>query len=293
MRAINLLPSDLRGTAPAASPSARQEPAEGIGAYVVLGALALCVALFAVYVMTGNTVKQKQADLAGVTTQATAAAQKVAQLKPYADFEALANARVETVRGLAAARFDWEQALRDLSRVIPSDVKLQTLSGDMGLPGTTGAGGDPLRGSIQAPAVSLTGCAASQAGVARLMSRLRGVDGVTRVSLSKSEKPGASGGSETSACAGANPPNFSTVVFFEGSAAAAALASTDGAVDTGSVPVPSAIDQANGAAAPQDGATATPQDGATATPQDGATATPQGDSAGTTTNTTTPGTTAP
>jgi Tfp pilus assembly protein PilN len=285
MRAINLLPSDLRGAAPAASPSARREPAEGIGAYVVLGALALCVALFAVYVMTGNTVKQKQADLADVTTQATAAAQKVAQLKPYADFEALANARVETVRGLAAARFDWEQALRDLSRVIPRDVKLQTLSGDMGLPGTTGAGGDPLRGSIQAPAVSLTGCAATQAGVARLMSRLRGVDGVTRVSLSKSEKAGATDGTQTSACAGANPPNFSAVVFFEGSAAAAALASTGGAVDTGSVPVPSALDKADAAAAPQDGTTA-PQDGTTTPAQ-------QGDSAGTTTNTTTPGTTAP
>ncbi len=47
MRAINLLPSDLRGTAPAASASARQEQAEGLGAYVELGALSLCVALCA------------------------------------------------------------------------------------------------------------------------------------------------------------------------------------------------------------------------------------------------------
>ena len=67
----------------------------------------------------------------------------------------MASARVETVRGLAAARFDWEQALRDLSRAVPSDVKLQNLNGDMGLPGTQAAGGDPLRGSIQAPAITL------------------------------------------------------------------------------------------------------------------------------------------
>jgi Tfp pilus assembly protein PilN len=269
MRAVNLLPSDLRGAAPAASPSARPERADGIGAYVVLGALALCVALLAAYVVAGNTVKQKQSDLAEVTARADVAAQKVAQLKPYADFEALAKARVETVRGLAAARFDWEQALRDLSRVIPANVKLQTLNGDMGLPGTTGSGGDPLRGSIQAPAVSLTGCAPTQAAVARLMSRLRGVDGVTRVSLSKSEKTAVteSSGTRSSACGGDNPPSFSAVVFFEGSSAAAALASTNGAVDTSSVPVPSAIDKAAGTdgTTPQAGATPAPQEGAAST----------------------------
>jgi Tfp pilus assembly protein PilN len=264
MRAVNLLPSDLRGTAPAASPSARPEPAQGIGAYMVLGALALCVAMFAAYVLAGNTVKQKQSDLTAVTAEADAVAHKVAVMKPYADFEALAKARVETVRGLAAARFDWEQALRDLSRVVPADVKLQTLTGDMGLPGTTAASGDPLRGSIQAPAVSLTGCAPGQASVARLMSRLRGVDGVTRVSLSKSEKAASSGATgstaQSSACAGKNPANFSTVVFFEGSSAAAALAATGGAVDASSVPVPSAIDKAGAAAAPQDGSAPASQD---------------------------------
>jgi Tfp pilus assembly protein PilN len=288
MRAINLLPADLRGAAPSA-PSARPEPVQGIGAYVVLGVLALCVALFAVYVLATNGVKQKQTDLADVTTQATAASQRAAQLKPYADFQALAKARVETVRGLAAARFDWEQALRDLSRVIPGDVKLATLNGDMGLPGTTGAGGDPLRGSIQAPAVSLTGCAASQASVAKLMARLRGVDGVTRVALSKSETTGESGsGTQESACAGDDPPSFSAVVFFEGSAAAAALASTGGAVDTSSVPVPTALDKPAAGTAPQDGSAPAGQDATASTPQDGTAATTP-----TNTNTTTSGATAP
>jgi Tfp pilus assembly protein PilN len=283
MRAVNLLPSDLRGAVPAASPSARPEPAQGIGAYVVLGALALCVAMFAAYVLANNTVKQKQSDLAEVTAQATAAAQKTAQLKPYADFEALAKARVETVRGLAAARFDWEQALRDLSRVIPRDVKLQTLNGDMGLPGTSGSGGDPLRGSIQAPAVSLTGCAPTQDAVAKLMSRLRGVDGVTRVSLSKSEKTvtAGTGASQQSACRGESPPSFSAIVFFEGSAAAAALASTNGPVDSTSVPVPSAIDKAGAAGG------STSQDGAASQPGDATASASENSAEGTTTSTTT------
>lgn len=244
MRAVNLLPSDLRGAAPAASGGRpERERAEGIGAYVVLGALALCLAMAAVYVLATNTVKQKQADLTNVTAQADTAAKAVARLKPYADFEAMAMARVETVRGLASARFDWEQALRDLSRAVPGDVKLQSLNGDMGLPGTGGSGsGDPLRGSIQAPAISLGGCAPSQPSVARLMARLRGVDGVTRVSLSKSEK----GESDTeSACTGSNPPEFSAVVFFERSAALEAFApSATDAASASDVPVPTAIEGA-------------------------------------------------
>jgi Tfp pilus assembly protein PilN len=241
MRAVNLLPSDLRGTAPAAAPSARpdRERAEGIGAYVVLGAMALCVAMLAVYVLATNTVKQKQADLTEVKAEANAAKTAAAELKPYADFEATAKARVETVRGLAAARFDWEQALRDLSRAVPGDVKLQSLTGDMGIPGTGGGSGDPLRSAIKAPAISLAGCATSQPSVARLLARLRAVDGVTRVSLSGSEK--SDGGSD-SACGGPNPPSFTAVVFFERSAALEAFApSTDGAASAPDVPVPSAV----------------------------------------------------
>jgi Tfp pilus assembly protein PilN len=279
MRAVNLLPTELRGAAPATAPTLRPERdrVEGVGAYMVLGALALCVAMLAVYVMATNSVKEKQSDLTAVTAEAAVAAKVAAELKPYADFEAMANARVETVRGLAAARFDWEQALRDLSRAMPADVKLQSLTGDMGLPGTGGSGGDPLRGSIQAPAISLAGCATSQPSVARLLSRLRAVDGVTRVSLSKSEK-GESSGEGNSACAGTNPPVFSAVVFFERSAALEAFAAAPSDAATAStVPVPSAIEGAapapadaaagstgNSAQADADGATPTPTAGADA-----------------------------
>lgn len=270
MRAVNLLPSDLRGTAPAAAPSARpeRERVEGVGAYMVLGALALCVAMLAVYVLATNTVKQKQADLTEVTAQADAAAQAAAKLKPYADFEATAKARVETVRGLAAARFDWEQALRDLSRAVPGDVKLQSLNGDMGLPGTGGdSGSDPLRGSIQAPAISLAGCAPSQPSVARMLAHLRAVDGVTRVALSKSEKSDSTTGSADSACAGKNPPTFSAVVFFERSAALAAFAPAAAEAATApSVPVPSAVEgKAPSDAAPTGNSAEAQADGAAST----------------------------
>jgi Tfp pilus assembly protein PilN len=246
MKAVNLLPSDMRKAAVKATARVRPERAEGIGAYVLLGALALCVTALAAYVLTSNSVKQRTADLERVTAEAKAVADKAAALKPYADYEALASARVDTVRGLAAARFDWEQALRDLSRAVPANVKLQNLNGDMGLPGTTASGGDPLRGSIQAPAITLTGCAPDQPAVAAMMARLRAVDGVTRVSLSKSEAtaatgPTPAGGDADPPCGKKSPPSFSAVVFFEGSVALEDLAQDSAAAASSSVPVPAAV----------------------------------------------------
>ena len=278
MRAVNLLPSDLRGAAPKPARSARPERVQGIGAYVVLGALALCVAAFAGYVTTTNGIKQREADVEAAKQRTAAATAKAAALKPYADFQALASARVETVRGLAAARFDWERALRDISRAVPGDVKLSALNGDMGLPGTAGAGGDPLRGSIQVPAITMAGCAPSQTGVARMMSRVKGVDGVTRVSLSKSEAAASAAASTAGAspCSGANPATFSLVVFFERSAAISAFAASGAA--NASVPVPNAVNQANGTAAAADGTQ--PTDGTTPTPTpDATTSQPQASTA--------------
>ena len=96
----------------------------------------------------------------------------------------MAKARVQTVRDLAGSRFDWEQALRDLSRAVPADVSLTSLAGDIST--GAGGGGSQLRGAISAPAITLTGCAPGQTQVARLMARLNNIDGVTRVSLSRS-----------------------------------------------------------------------------------------------------------
>ena len=290
MRAVNLLPSDLRGAAPKpARGGARPEPrAEGIGAYLVLGSLVLCVAALAGYVLLTNGIEQRQADLQAAEQRTTQATTLAAKLKPYADFEATAKARVETVRGLAAARFDWEQALRDVSRAVPAGTFLSALNGDMGLPGATGGGGDPLRGAIQAPAITMAGCAPSQRGVATMMSRIRAVDGVTRVSLSKSIRgSAAAGGSNDSASANtasackATAPQFSLVIFFERSAALAALSQSG--VEESSVLVPNAVSGSGGTAAagttPPAAGTPTPAAGtsapaATATPAPAATATP-------------------
>ena len=249
MRAVNLLPPDLRSVSSKAKATApAREPGEGIGAFVLLGALALCVVAVAGYVLSNNVIKERQAHLAEVTAQSAATVKRAADLKPYADFQALTVARVGTVQGLANSRFDWEQALRDLSRAMPSNVHLSGLTGSVG----GAAGGSGLRGAINAPAIELQGCTRSQPAVARLMSRLRNIDGVTRVSLSKSDKEGAAsapaaapsaGGQPTdggSFCGKGAPPAFELVVFFEGAALQTALATAPAASDKPTAPTPAA-----------------------------------------------------
>jgi Tfp pilus assembly protein PilN len=224
MKAINLLPPDLRGAPKGSSRKAKAAAASdepgGIAAFVALGMLAACVAAVAAYVLTTNTVKDRQAQLKAVTAEAATTAQRVSQLKPYADFQQMAETRIQTVKDLASSRFDWEQALRDISRAIPADVTLTSINGTIA--GGAGGSGSTVRTAILAPAVELKGCTPTQKNVATLLSRLRNVDGVTRVSLSKSLKPALTAtasvpGSSTTetVCPGGRPPSFELVMFFE------------------------------------------------------------------------------
>ena len=227
MRAVNLLPPDLRSGPKGPAPVvASGDKTSGAGAFIVLGVLAFCVLAMAAYVLSGNTVKDRQAELARATAETAAVSQKATALKPYADFESVVNARVQTVSDLAGSRFDWEQALRDLSRAVPADVTIASIKGDLG---GEEVGGGSIRGAVTAPALTLTGCTYSQTKVAALMARLRTIDGVTRVSLSKSDKEATaadtatadrSAPSATGYCGKVSVPAFEVIVFFEGHAAA-------------------------------------------------------------------------
>jgi Tfp pilus assembly protein PilN len=218
MKAINLLPPDLRGTPRSgAAPVAAADESGGLGAFAVLGALAA-------YVLTTNTVKDRTAQLEATESQAAATTQRVAQLKPYVDFQSMAETRIQTVRDLASSRFDWEQALRDISRAMPADVTLESLNGSIS---SQSGGGSTVRSAITAPAIELKGCTTGQLSVATLMSRLRNVDGVTRVSLGKSTKAeeqadgNAAAAAVTTAtsdrppCGHERAPSFELVMFFE------------------------------------------------------------------------------
>ena len=224
MKAINLLPPDLRGTAKRGAPKSRSsvvaEAPAGIGAYVVLGALAACVLALAAYVLTTNTVKDRQAKLDATTAQAAATTQRVAQLKPYADFQAMAETRIQTVKDLASSRFDWEQAMRDVSRAIPADVTLSSLTGSVS---TASGGGSSVRTAIAAPALELKGCTRGQKQVAMLLSRAPERRRRHARQPRQVDQAGRRGGWAPPrrplprACGKGRPPAFEIVAFFEGS----------------------------------------------------------------------------
>jgi Tfp pilus assembly protein PilN len=248
MKAVNLLPTDVRGAAKPTAETAAPVAKGGVGPFVVLGVLAACVAALAGYVLTNNTVKQRQSDLAEISVRQQAVQAQVARLKPYADYANATRSRVKTVHDLAAQRFDWEQVLTDISRAIPADITLSELAGDVSTDAGGGTGSSSLRSAITAPAITLDGCAPGQTQVARLMARLRDVDGVTRVTLSKSDKQkvsAATTGSDPLATRNAMPcgtglrPSFEVVIFFE-HAPAAVQAPPAGSAAAGTTPKPAA-----------------------------------------------------
>jgi Tfp pilus assembly protein PilN len=254
MRAVNLLTPDQR-VAPkgksSSGPAGLNAPG-GIAAFVLLGALTLCVAGVAGLVMSDNVVKDRRAELAQVKLQSASTVAQAARLKPFADFQTVAQTRAGTVQALASARFDWEQALRDLSRAMPKEVYLSSLEGNV----SADSDGTAVRRAIKAPAIELKGCTKNQPAVADLMSRMRNVQGVTRVALAKSDKDTGAGISTTTVnpCGKGATPSFEIVIFFERSAVAAALSGATGAAE----PAAAASPPADAA-----GATGTPSPAAT------------------------------
>jgi len=214
MRAVNLLPREAQRRVGGVRTGLPSGPG-----YIVLVVLAIAVAFVTVLVITDNTISSRRTQLASLRSQLAAEQALAARLASYQRFQQLAQERAQTVRDIIQGRFDWHAALRDLSKVVPGDTALQSLSATVS-PSTSagGANASSLRGAISAPAFDITGCTASQDDVARLMSRLRTMNDVTRVTLqSSTEASGTQTGAATSSGGSGtctNGPSFHLVVFF-------------------------------------------------------------------------------
>lgn len=261
---------------------------QGIGPWVVLAVLGLLVAGMLAYVLTNNQIAGRRAQLATLQTQVQAIQAQADAARPYKEFAALAQARVQTIRQLGAARFDWHRTFADLARVIPKDVALSSLLGTVapGV-GVQGAGsGDTgaLRSALPNPAIELSGCTAGHDGVARLISRLRAMAGVVRVSLSGSTEQtgagaaGAAGATGSGAQSSGGCPvhgvaaQFGIVVFFQPIPAVPAPTQPDlsgGGADTSAASTPSPAGTASPAASTTPATGTTPSTGTTPAPSAG------------------------
>jgi Tfp pilus assembly protein PilN len=240
MKAVNLIPRDAprhgRGSG-------------GMGAYVLLALLALAVVVAGANAFTGRRLADERAKLARAESSARSAELKAAALQ-LGSAEALSGkARVETIAALIDGRFDWSTSLKEVARAVPSDISLTSLVGTA-TPNTqiASGGGATLRGALPVPAVDLIGCAPSHGRVATLLTRLRAIDGVQRVTLASSEKSDSSGANDTDCRANDKMPQFQLTVFYDAPEglvpavdavdpaapdAAAAAAATPGAPDGG------------------------------------------------------------
>ena len=184
MRPVNLIPpSERRGT--------RVPGRTGGLGYLVLAGLGLALAAIVGLVLTNNLISDRQAEVAALEQEEVAAQARLESVRAFSDFAAVQERRALTVISLAESRFDWERVMQELSRVTPADVWLVNLTGSVSPEVSLDNGaGIAIRSEVAGPALELIGCARSQDAVAGFITSLGDIDGVTRVTAAKSERPG-------------------------------------------------------------------------------------------------------
>jgi Tfp pilus assembly protein PilN len=219
VKAVNLMPPEGRASRLGTSAGVKLvvAPPRALGAYGVLAALVVAVLMAGAWASSNRQLSNGRADLARNEAAAQAAEAKVAAFKPYTAFAKLSRTRVETLDGLIKGRFDWSHGLREVARVVPDDVDLVSLVGTTSPSARVeGAGsGGALRAALPVPAIDVVGCTRTQADVARLLARLRSIDGVQRVSLASAEKSDSASVSDTDCRRTSAMPQFQITVFFQ------------------------------------------------------------------------------
>ncbi len=247
MRAINLVPADSR-------PGRVNGGKSGGAVYGVFGFLILAILAASVFALAKRDEARAEQELATVE-QSTASYTRLAS--EYSSFEAAAkqaNQRINTVRSLAEARFDWAGALRDLSRLIPATANIGGLSAsvDSTAGQTSGGSSSQLRGAVMAPAIAMSGCTYDQNTAANLVTQLQAMRRVTNVTLESSKEAKLQTGTDEFEKTGCQAYEFTIVVFF---APGKARAASDAAPSSTPANTPVSTEPAGGVAPTTPGST--------------------------------------
>lgn len=195
MKSVNLIPPDARRG------DVGKMRTGGVP-YLILGGLALLLLGVIAVAFTSKQISDKEAEVARLNQDLQSKTAKAESLSAFTEFGAVEEQRAGTVASLAQSRFDWERVLNELALVIPSDVWLVEVAGTVSPAITTDEGPDiQQRDAVAGPALEIVGCGPGQDSVARFVSDLEDIDGVTRVGVASSERPdeqeGNSGGGAT------------------------------------------------------------------------------------------------
>jgi Tfp pilus assembly protein PilN len=187
VRPVNLIPvEDRRGDqAPLRS---------GPLVYILLGALVALLAGVTVLVLTSNQISERESEVVTLEAEDSRAETEATRLVAFTQFRDMSKARAETVASLADSRFDWERVMRELALILPADTWLTKLvASAAGGAESEGGGGGAVPG-VSGPTLQFTGCSTGQEAVARFVTALKDIDGVTRVAVKSSELPTKSSG---------------------------------------------------------------------------------------------------
>jgi Tfp pilus assembly protein PilN len=249
MKAVNLIPADAKRASRGSSGT------KALPTYLLLGVLTIAVGLVTLYVLASNDVSQREAKVTTLQAEVAQVQARSNSLNHYAQFSQMTQGRISSVRQLATTRFDWHSTLAQISQVVPKNTSLATLNGTAAtsLP-TAGTAAPTSTGAPAGTSIELTGCTKTQPDVAKLMSRLRLIDGVASVSLNSSTKQqsgtsspstaaGSSSGGSSQGC-GNNTPSFDLKIGFAsqpatpaaGGATASTSASTSTSTSTSATP---------------------------------------------------------
>jgi len=186
MRAVNLLPHELRPGRRWVGIGRDVTPRRVLaGSGIAAGVLALALAALTVY--QRDVVADRQAELGRVESRLAAAEVKAAVVR---EAQAASAARLVAVREVIGHRVVWEDVLRDLARVLPANVWLQSLQA-----APSAASAAPVAGAAGAPTgFTVVGFADSQVRVAQVLDRLALLGWLGDVGLQSSTRSGGSTG---------------------------------------------------------------------------------------------------
>ena len=188
MHAFNLLPKEEVRTEKESKQSAIPHVIVALAGVLVFAALA------AFYLSSSAAVTKKSGELDDL--RGDLASLQVPEKQPQApsegpNIDSERAARTAALSTALADRLAWDRVLRELALVLPADVTLVTLDATAPSPGSAGAA---TSGGVSS--FRVTGTSASQASVARLLSRLQVIPELQNVQLefaTASEDPAVPG----------------------------------------------------------------------------------------------------
>jgi Tfp pilus assembly protein PilN len=263
VRPVNLIPQEDRrgGKAPLRT---------GALPYAIVAILVLALGAVTLLVLTGNKIADRKAEVASLQSQVDATQARADQLSTYTNFADLQQARQETVASLATSRFDWERALHELALVLPGDVWLTSMTASAATDPSATASASTSSAAVDGvtgPSLDINGCASGHEAVAKFLAALRDVDGVTRVTVLSSDRPGAQSSSNTSTSSSSSSASsgqttvecasrdfiatFEVVAAFDGAQPAATTAPAPAEAPVASTTTTTGADQATTQTQPQ------------------------------------------